>query len=232
MEQERQQQQEDTSSKELTVERAVVSAAKDVQSSTQDASPVFAGPTSAEFGFGVARIILQDDNAAIPGSTPCLDADLATSGNADEDGEPSEHLYLGTISSPLYGLQLHDVTRLIQLYHESINILHPVVEMEILQHLATSLFRNDEHETPISEGSPSSRSIDLVHLKMVIAISLLAEGGGFSPLARMIHDDLLPVITSHVLAKTFTLGGHILLLLTVSGPTSPKSPSPQISGTS
>ncbi|EXJ75925.1 uncharacterized protein A1O5_00433 [Cladophialophora psammophila CBS 110553] len=191
---------------------------QDVQNTTHGLSPAFAGPTSAEFSLGVAGIILQQERGASNGR-PWLNAELAGSVNSDEEGENSCNLPLNETSSPLYGLQLQDVHRLIQLYHESIEILHPVVDSKSLQQLATSLFQGVDYAADHITSSPCSPSflsadVDIAHLKMVVAISLLAESGGFNPVARKIHDDLIPVITSHILAKTFTLGGQILLLLT------------------
>ncbi|KIW98776.1 uncharacterized protein Z519_00439 [Cladophialophora bantiana CBS 173.52] len=191
----------------------------DVQNTTHAPSPAFAGPTSADFSFGVAGIILQQERGASNGR-PWLHAELTGSVNSDEEGENSCNLPLNETPSPLYGLQLQDALRLIQLYHESIEILHPVVDSKSLQQLATSLFQGVDYAADriaSSSCSPSSflsADVDIAHLKMVVAISLLAESGGFNPVARKIHDDLIPVITNHILAKTFTLGGQILLLLT------------------
>ncbi|OQV07460.1 Fungal specific transcription factor domain-containing protein isoform 1 [Cladophialophora immunda] len=189
------------------------------ESTTHALSPAFAGPTSAEFGFGIAGIILRQENGASNGR-PWFNAELAGSVNADEEGENPCSLHPNAASSPFYGLQLQDSLRLIQLYHESIEILHPILDSKSLQQLATSLFQGVNYPTGCVASQPSSSSpfpsadVDIAHLKMVMAISLLAEGGGFSPVARKIHDDLIPVITDHILARTFTLGGQILLLLT------------------
>ncbi len=199
------------------IDRDVDGPEQNVQSTTQGTSPGFAGPTSSDFSFGVAKIILQQEDGADHGR-PWLNAELAASVNSDEEGESSEHLQLTTASSPLYGLQLPDILRLLQVYHESVDIFHPVVDLESLQRLASVLFLSRNHTTVNDTTSYSPPAgVDIAHFKMVIAIALLAEGGGFDPLARKIHDDLTPVIANHIMAKTFTLGGQVLLLLTVSG---------------
>ncbi len=183
-------------------------------SATQAASPVFAGPTSADFSFRVADIILQRESGTEAGRS-WVNADLAASVSDDEDGDNSERLQLTTTSSSLHGLQLQDALRLIQVYHESIDILHPLVNTESLQRLASTLFPNEGHAAA-PDAAPLSAGVDIAHLEMAIAIALLAEGGGYSPVARKIHNDLIPIITNHILGRTFTLGGQILLLLTVS----------------
>ncbi|KAK5217990.1 hypothetical protein LTR72_009161 [Exophiala xenobiotica] len=182
------------------------------QSTTQAASPVFAGPTSADFSFRVADIILQRECGTGAGRS-WVNADLAASVSDDEDGDNPEPLQPTAISSSLHGLQLQDVLRLIQVYHESIDILHPLVNTESLQRLASTLFPNDGHAAA-PEATALSAGVDIAHLKMAVAIALLAEGGGYSPVARKIHNNLIPIITNHILGRTFTLGGQILLLLT------------------
>ncbi|KIV79888.1 hypothetical protein PV11_07429 [Exophiala sideris] len=182
------------------------------QNSLQAASPVFAGPTSADFSFRVADIILQRESGTQP-ERSWENAGLAASVSSNDDGDNSEQFPLAAVSSSLHGLKLQDTVRLIQVYHQSVDILHPLVDTESLQRLAASLFPPEGHiAAPAPSGLPAA--VDIAHLKMVVAIGSLAEGGGYSAVARSLHNDIIPVITNHMLGRTFTLGGQILLLLT------------------
>lgn len=189
-----------------------------IQSTTHAASPVFAGPTSADFSFRVADIILQREHGTEPGR-PWVNEGLAASVSSDGDGDNSEHLQLTAVSSSSYGLYLQDALRLIQVYQESLDILHPLLDIGSLRQLAASLFPTQSNEPAAPVVTALSTNVDIAHLKMAIAIALLAEGGGYSGVARNIYNDLIPVITNHILGRTFTLGGQILLLLTVSAQT-------------
>ncbi|KAJ9641259.1 hypothetical protein H2204_002937 [Knufia peltigerae] len=184
-------------------------------STAPGSSPVFAGPTSAEFSFGVANIILEQENGASPGQSnqnPELAAALSSHESEDQNVPTSQ----GPISPdqaalPLHGLQLHDTLRLIQLYHETLGILHPIVEIDALIRTANSVF---SVPNSISDSFNQPTTLHLAQLKMVLAIALLGEGGGSCPLAKILHEDLKPVISSQTMARTFTLEGQALLLLT------------------
>lgn len=188
-----------------------------IRQPSQAASPVFAGPTSADFSLGMANIILQQEDGANNTRPWAVNVEVAASVRADEEKEAPEDLAPMTASSPLYGFQLQDTLRLIQLYHETVEVFFPVVDVESLQRSAASLFLGECHVgSPVCSDSSLSGAVDVAHLKMAMAIALLAEGGGCHPVARRIHNDLIPVIANHILAQRFTLEGLNLLLLTVS----------------
>lgn len=189
-----------------------------MQDSAPGSSPVFAGPTSAEFSFGVANIILEQETGASPGQSklnPELAAALSSHENEDQNVPTSQ----GPISPseaalPLHGLQVQDTIRLIQLYHETVGILHPIVEIDALVRTANSIF--SVHSNVADSFTTQPTTLDLAQLKMVLAIALLGEGGGSCPLAKVLHEELKQVISSQTMARTFTLEGQALLLLTVS----------------
>ncbi|KAI1629539.1 hypothetical protein EDD37DRAFT_604424 [Exophiala viscosa] len=206
------QQQHESASEETTEQHFVEDGSgpsQNNQSIIQMPSPVFAGPTSADFSFRVAQIFLQQESGTQP-ERSWGNAELAASVSSNDDGDNSAQLPLTAVSSSLHGLKLQDTLRLIQIYHESVEMLHPLVDTESLQRMATSLFAVESH----TASTELSAAIDIAHLKMAISIGLLAEGGGSSAVARKIHNDLIPVITNHIVGSTFTLGGQILFLLT------------------
>ncbi|KIW09967.1 hypothetical protein PV08_11743 [Exophiala spinifera] len=169
--------------------------------SAPGSSPVFAGPTSAEFSFGVANVILERESGQKSKLNPELA--VAPSSRENEDSIPPAQAAL-----PLHGLRLHDTLRLIQVYRETIGILYPIVEVDAMTRTATSVL------SPEDPFGDRSTTLDVAQLKMILAIALLGEGGGSSPLAKSLHEDVKQVISDQTMALTFTLEGQALLLLT------------------
>jgi hypothetical protein len=182
-------------------------------------SPVFAGPTSSNFSLGMAKMILEHNSG---GETAHSDFDPALAGSAscweeEDEEDQQEDQYQGTMaahSSQVYGLQLHDALRLLQVYHECVGVLHPIVDVEALVQQCKMLWHS-ANDLPVSQTSPLRKPEDDSHLKMVLAIALLAEEGGSNATATRIHADLQPLIANQMLARSFTLAGQVRLLLAV-----------------
>lgn len=181
-------------------------------------SPVFAGPTSSNYSLGIARMILEQDTDAKT-SRPNFDPELASSASCweeddEEEQEPELQQLMATNSSQIHGLQLRDALRLIQVYHECIGVLHPIVDIEALVQQCKTLWQSN-YGLAMDQPQPQQPLEDHAQLNLVLAIALLAEGGGSSDIATKIHNDLQPAIAKQMLARSFTLKGQILLLLAV-----------------
>ena len=193
-----------------------------VESSEQESSHTFAGPTSSNFSFGVARLILEQEGgteSALSGLDPELAGSISSveeEATEETSSRPDVHSRLTDLKD-LHGLQLLDALRLIQVYHENIGILHPIVDIETLNKQANLLWaRPNVVGSDYGVGSMTRDEVD--HLKMVLAVALVAEGGGSNSRAEKIHESLQPAVSRVVFARNFTMRGQILLLLTVSLP--------------
>lgn len=182
-------------------------------------SPVFAGPTSSNYSLGIARMILEQDTDT-KASRSNFDPELASSaslwedeGSAEEQEPELQHL-MATNSSQIHGLQLRDALRLIQVYHECVGVLHPIVDTDALAQQCKTLWQST-YGLAMDQPPLQQPLEDHAHLNMVLAIALLAEGGGSSDIATKIHNDLQPAIAKQMLARSFTMKGQILLLLAV-----------------
>ena len=184
-------------------------------------TPVFAGPTSANYSLGIARMLLEQDSGERPADAE-IDPELAGSVSCWEEDNDSEHeeecrQFASGTSSPVYGLQLQDALRLIEVYHECVGVLHQIVDIECLVARAKPLWHST-HDLKLDSPPDQPLEDSVVQLKMVLAIALLAEGGGSNTVAAQIHNDLQPAIANQMLAKRFNLQGQVLLLLAVSFP--------------
>ena len=206
-----------------THDRASEEAEEDMPNSVQATSPVFAGPTSANFSFGVARMILEQSGTDKT-TTAQQDQNLIGSMTSDEDADGFDGarfecspLAATQASMPLPQMALDDALRLIRVYNECLGVLHPLLEVEWLVSISQLLWLSRENAAIDLSDQHSVQIIDVVHLKMVLAIGLLAEGGGASSVARAIYETLESAVASQLMARTFSLPGQVLLILAVRG---------------
>lgn len=208
----------------ISTDRGSEEAEEDMPNSVQATSPVFAGPTSANFSFGIARMILEQSGADKTTSAQ-QEQDLTGSWTSDEDVEGFDGarfecspLAATQASMPLPQMALGDALRLIRVFNECIGVLHPLLEIEWLENMVQLLWTSRENAAIDMGDEQSLQIIDVVHLKMVLAIALLAEGGGASSMAGAIYETLESAIASQLMARTFSLPGQILLILAVRYP--------------
>lgn len=169
--------------------------------------------------------MLDQDNAAEARTTDLeLDPDLADSVSLDRETDEDEEAGNArapdlqqdlTTSNSLHGMQKSHALQLIQIYHECVGVLHPIVDIPSLKTQSDLLWPNSDVPCP-DAGLRTSTERQFTHLRMVLAIGLLAEGGGSSAMSEKIYNELQPSVTSVVFAKSFNLRGQILLLLMVS----------------
>ena len=180
-------------------------------------SPVFAGPTSSDFSLGLAKIILKQDagtNTAQSGLDPELAESASCWEEEDDEHEDGCRQAAGPSASHTYSLHLHDALRLLWVYHECVGVLHPIVDMELLEQQCKMLWQPPQG-LGLEQPTTPQLTEDQADLKLVLAIALLAEGGGSNAIASQIHNDLQPAIANQMLVKNFTIRGQILLLLGV-----------------
>ncbi|KIV97891.1 hypothetical protein PV10_01591 [Exophiala mesophila] len=201
-------------------DRGSEEAEEDMPNSVQATSPVFAGPTSANFSFGIARMIFEQSGAD-KATTAQQDQNLIGSMTSDEDADGFDGaqfecspLAATQASMPLPQMTLDDALRLIRAYNECLGVLHPLLEVEWLESISQLLWLSRENAAIDLGDQHSLQIIDVVHLKMVLAIGLLAEGGGASSMARAIYETLESAVASQLMARAFSLPGQILLILT------------------
>jgi hypothetical protein len=167
----------------------------------------------------MAKMMLEQETGAKP-THGIVDPELAASASCWEEEDEDDHESqcrpdVPTDVSQMYNLHLHDALRLLQVYHECVGVLHPIVDLALLVQLCETLWRSSHGLTLVQSTDPGSTG-DQAHLYMVLAIALLAEGGGSDATATKIYNDLQPAIANQMLARNFTVRGQILLLLAVS----------------
>ncbi|RFU30938.1 hypothetical protein B7463_g5421, partial [Scytalidium lignicola] len=171
--------------------------------------PDFNGPTSSDFSFSIARMILEQgrDGPTEPESRNTEIAGSITTLEEEDYQTPEDHSMMINIG-PLHTINSSEALRLIDVYNEVVGILHPIVDIELMKRQAEAFCSSS------SQVEFSTEDDDINQLKMVIAIALLAEGGGYNSIAVQIHESLHLVVSEQILSNKFTLQGHVLLLLT------------------
>lgn len=106
----------------------------------------------------------------------------------------------------IIGRRAGDALRLLQLYQSVIGVLHPVLDIEVLQAQVRGLYGGIDDAC--EEG-------DLHVLTMTLAIALLAEGAGASDKARELYEATRYAAQELLMSPRITLKGQ-LLLITVS----------------
>jgi hypothetical protein len=166
--------------------------------------PRFHGPTSSAFNFDVAKSSLQN-----MGITPAEDGipDDLTTAHVTPAGSPPPHLgqILPTIhptKDPIWTIRREEALRLCKVYEEEIGIMYPVVDIAKITGQANMLYTFIEAATrtgfaqrglPGSDGLHDEASIIL---KLILATTLVVEGGGQSELGQRLYLTVKPFIES------------------------------------
>lgn len=166
--------------------------------------PRFHGPTSSAFNFDVAKSSLQS-----MGITPADDGlpDDLTTAHVTPAGSPPAHLgpLIPTIhptKDPIWSIHREEAVRLCKVYEEEIGIMYPVVEITTVTNQANLLYTFMEAATRTGfaqRGLPGSDSLhddSTILLKLILATTLVVEGGGQSELGQRLYLSVKPVIES------------------------------------
>lgn len=114
----------------------------------------------------------------------------------------------------LRSLEFEEALRLLDVYYTVVGVLHPILDVRQLQTQTKALWQKMEGSGDGNDYLPSADEVDC--LKMVLAIALLAEGGGHHDSAIELHESVQTSIVQKLLGTKFHLQDQILLLLVVS----------------
>lgn len=171
---------------------------------TRSRHPRFHGPTSSAFNFDVARSSLQS-----MGITPADDVlpDDLTTAHITPAGSPAPNLgsFIPTIhptKDPIWSIRREEAARLCKVYEEEIGIMYPVVDITTVTNQANLLYTFIEAATRTGfaqRGLPGADSLhddNSIILKLILATTLVVEGGGQSELGQRLYLSVKPIIES------------------------------------
>src|SRR5690242_343784 len=194
--------------------------------------PRFHGPTANAFNLGVARSSLKT-----MGITAADDADADDEGVVTNDPTPRPSppfapaqlqpaTPLHADKDPIWSVTKQEALRLVHVWHEEQGIMYPILDMDKVLRYTEMLFSFVEaaSRSGLMQGAaPGADSImddQTSVLKLVLAITLVMEGGGKDALGEKLFENVQKVI-ERILSEPVSLQSISLLTLTVSLPTPP-----------
>lgn len=166
--------------------------------------PRFHGPTSSAFNFDVAKSSLQSMGIANESEIP----DDLTTAHATPAGSPAR-LSAGPIvntihptKDPIWSIHREEALRLCKVYEEEIGIMYPIVDIATITSQASLLYTFMEAATRTGfaqRGLPGSDGLfddSSILLKLILATTLVVEGGGQSEIGQRLFLSVKPVIES------------------------------------
>ncbi|CAG8147797.1 unnamed protein product [Penicillium nalgiovense] len=166
--------------------------------------PRFHGPTSSAFNFDVAKSSLQN-----MGITPAEDGipDDLTTAHVSPTGSPAPNLgqllpITHPTKDPIWTIPREEAMRLCKVYEEEIGIMYPVVDIAKVTTQANLLYTFIEAATRTGFAQRGFPGCDGLHdessiiLKLILATTLVVEGGGQSELGQRLYLDVKPFIES------------------------------------
>ncbi|RFU81359.1 catechol dioxygenase [Trichoderma arundinaceum] len=168
----------------------------------------------------------KDRKASSPSSFSILHDQIFDEIAADigewDDGEsgmkpPNPSAVLQNVSTyPLDNLEVAEIIRLVQKYHDTVGIMYPVADvtgmLDLIENADTVDNRNDVYSRG---GSLCLRRGEETILQMMVAIALAAENENGSYLIQSLHDNVLPDAQHMVWSTKTDLQGLVLLALVV-----------------
>jgi hypothetical protein len=130
---------------------------------------------------------------------------------------------------PIWSISKQEALRLVHVWHEEQGIMYPILDMDKVLRYTEMLFSFVEAaaRSGLMQGAmPGADSImddQTSVLKLVLAITLVMEGGGKDPLGEKLFENVQKVI-ERIISEPVSLQSISLLILTVS------QPSPQTFG--
>lgn len=165
----------------------------------------FHGPTSSAFNFDVARSSLQD--MGIAPVEEIIQDDLTTAQAtpaASPPQVPALNQPLHPTKDPIWSIKREEALRLCQVYEEEIGIMYPLVDIEQVSQQVNLLYTFMEaamrtglmNRVRVGTDGLEDDSTNLI--KIILAITLVVEGGGQSELGRRLYLTVKPVIESKI----------------------------------
>ncbi|RAQ44279.1 fungal specific transcription factor domain protein [Aspergillus flavus] len=167
--------------------------------------PRFHGPTSSTFNFNVARSSLQ--NMGIAPTEEVITDDLTTAHATPAGSPPHVTPFAPPIhptKDPIWAIKREDAIRLCQIYEEEIGIMYPLFEIEKVTQQINLLYTFMEAATRTGfaqralPGSDGLQDDNTNLIKMILATTLVVEGGGQSELGQRLYLSVKPVIESKI----------------------------------
>ncbi|PYI20937.1 fungal-specific transcription factor domain protein [Aspergillus violaceofuscus CBS 115571] len=167
--------------------------------------PRFQGPTSSAFNFDVARSSLQ--TMGIAPAEEMITDDLTTAHATPAGSPPHVGQLVSTIhptKDPIWVIKRDEALRLCQVYEEEVGIMYPLIDIEQVAQQVNLLYTFVEAATRTGFAQRGLPGADGLHddstllLKMILAITLVIEGGGQSELARRLYLNVKPVAEAKI----------------------------------
>ncbi|KUL84464.1 hypothetical protein ZTR_06147 [Talaromyces verruculosus] len=170
----------------------------------QTRHPRFHGPTSSAFNFGVARVSLRD--MGLTSTENPIHDDLAATAETSSLSTPMTRLAaMHPTKDPIWAITREEAVRLCRVYEEEIGLMYPFFNIEkvisqtnLLYNFLEAATRTGLTQTQLP-GLDGLQDDDSLNLKMILATTLVLEGGGQSTLARQLFDTVKPVFYTKTL---------------------------------
>lgn len=165
--------------------------------------PRFHGPTSSAFNFDVARSSLQTMGIAedgIASNETTVHASPAQSPPQPAPALPPVH----PTKDPIWTIKREEALRLLEVYEEEIGIMYPFFDIKTISDQTSLLYMFMEAalRTGFAQrglpGADGLQDDNTNLLKMILAVTLVVEGGGQSELGQRLFMTVKPVIESKI----------------------------------
>ncbi|KAL5363962.1 fungal-specific transcription factor domain protein [Aspergillus floccosus] len=183
--------------------------------------PRFHGPLSSAFNFDVARSSLQ--NMGIAPAEEVINDDLTSAHATPAESPPQVPSFVPPpvhpTKDPIWTIKREEALRLCRIYEEEIGIMYPLVEIDKVTQQVNLLYTFMEAATRTGfaqRGLPGADGLQDDNtnlLKMILATTLIVEGGGQSELGQRLYLSVKPVIEAKLWGpldiKTIQLFGMV-----------------------
>ena len=185
--------------------------------------PRFHGPTSSAFNLGVAKSSLK--TMGITGDDEGVDEGVVT-----QDASPAATPLIANAvlpkhtlhaeKDPVWALTKHEAVRLVHVWHEETGLMYPFLDITKISRYTEMLFSFVEvaSRSGLMQGAlPGADAImddQTAILKLILAIALVLEGCGKSPLGEKLFENVHWIV-ERTLSESVELKGINVLALTV-----------------
>jgi hypothetical protein len=186
--------------------------------------PLFHGPTSNAFNVGVARSSLK--TMGINAGEDGEDEGILTRDATPRASPPMHNAMLPNRAmhadkDPIWSISKQEAIRLVHVWHEEMGVMYPILEVPKIVRYTEMLFMFVEAAARSGlmqlalPGSDAMMDDQISILKLVLAITLVLEGGGKDPLGEKLFANVHKIV-DRSLSEPVSLHGITLLVLTVS----------------
>jgi hypothetical protein len=193
--------------------------------------PRFQGPTANAFNLGVARSSLKTMGITAAEEAEGEDEGVVTNAPTPRASPPfAAHPILAapmhSDKDPIWSISKQEALRLVHVWHEEQGIMYPFLDMDKVLRYAEMLFTFVEAAARSGLMQGAMPGADAIYddqtsvLKLVLAITLIMEGGGKDPLGEKLFENVQRVI-ERIMSEPVSLHSISLLALAVSFPAVP-----------